>query len=49
MQLWYYAELLRFFAERREGPLVEDLRRAVAELADLAAADPAQPDRRSPG
>jgi len=24
-QLWYYGELLRFFALRRPGPLVEDL------------------------
>ena len=38
-QLWYYGELLRFFEERRPGPLVEDLRRAVDELADLVAAD----------
>ena len=34
-QLWYYGELLRFFAERRPGPLVEDLERAADELAVL--------------
>ena len=34
-QLWYYGELLRFFAERRPGPLVEDLERATDELAVL--------------
>lgn len=38
-QLWYYDELLSFFSERRPGPLVEDLQRAVDELADLLAAD----------
>ena len=38
-QLWYYDELLSFFSERRPGPLVEDLRQAVDELADLLAAD----------
>jgi (p)ppGpp synthase/HD superfamily hydrolase len=38
-QLWYYGELLRFFEERRPGPLVEDLRRAVGELTDLVEAD----------
>ena len=38
-QLWYYDELLTFFSERRPGPLVEDLQRAVEELADLLAAD----------
>jgi hypothetical protein len=32
----YYDELLRFFSARREGPLVEDLRHATAELADAA-------------
>jgi (p)ppGpp synthase/HD superfamily hydrolase len=39
-QIWYYGELLRFFAARRPGPLVEDLRRAVDELTDLVIADP---------
>jgi hypothetical protein len=39
-QVWYYTELLRIFATHREGPLLEDLRRAVAELAELMAADP---------
>jgi (p)ppGpp synthase/HD superfamily hydrolase len=38
-QLWYYHELLLFFAERRPGPLVEDLQRAVDELANLLAAE----------
>ena len=38
-QLWYYTELLRLFDERRPGPLVEDLRRAVAELAALVTTD----------
>jgi hypothetical protein len=38
-QLWYYRALLRFFAERRPGPLVEDLQRAVDELAGLLAAE----------
>lgn len=42
-QLWYYSELLAFFEQRRAGPLVEDLARAVAELAQLMADDPAQP------
>jgi (p)ppGpp synthase/HD superfamily hydrolase len=38
-QLWYYEELLSFFSARRPGPLVEDLQRAVEELADLLAAE----------
>jgi (p)ppGpp synthase/HD superfamily hydrolase len=38
-QLWYYSGLLTFFQERRPGPLTEDLRRAVAELAWLVAQD----------
>lgn len=38
-QLWYYRALLSFFAERRPGPLVEDLGRALAELEELAALD----------
>jgi (p)ppGpp synthase/HD superfamily hydrolase len=45
-QLWYYGELLAFFEQRRPGPLVEDLARAVNELAQLMADDPKQP--RSP-
>jgi (p)ppGpp synthase/HD superfamily hydrolase len=40
-QLWYYRALLEFFSTRRPGPLVEDLRRALAELEDLAAHDTA--------
>jgi (p)ppGpp synthase/HD superfamily hydrolase len=40
-QLWYYGALLEFFATRRPGPLVEDLRRALAELEHLAARDTA--------
>jgi len=39
-QLWYYTELLQLFNERRPGPLVEDLKRAVAELAELITANP---------
>lgn len=39
-QLWYYRALLEFFEARRPGPLVEDLRRALAEIEDLAARDP---------
>ena len=34
-QLWYYDGLLAFFLGRRPGPLTEDLRRAVNELAWL--------------
>ena len=41
-QLWYYGALLAFFQERRPGPLVEDLYRAVGELAWLVARDDAQ-------
>jgi hypothetical protein len=41
-QLWYYGGLLAFFAQRRPGPLTEDLRRAVGELAWLVARDDAQ-------
>lgn len=40
-QLWYYGELLRSFEDRRPGPLAEDLRRAVEELAALVARDEA--------
>jgi (p)ppGpp synthase/HD superfamily hydrolase len=35
-QLWYYHALTEFFAERHPGPLVEDLKRALAELEELA-------------
>lgn len=38
-QLWYYRALVELFSERRPGPLVEDLRRALDELDDLAAHD----------
>jgi (p)ppGpp synthase/HD superfamily hydrolase len=38
-QLWYYGRLLAFFAERRPGPLVDDLRHAIDELAELVATD----------
>jgi (p)ppGpp synthase/HD superfamily hydrolase len=34
-QLWYYGGLLEFFKLRRPGPLTEDLRRAIDELATL--------------
>jgi (p)ppGpp synthase/HD superfamily hydrolase len=40
-QLWYYESLLDFFEERRPGPLTEDLRRAVDELAALVAREEA--------
>jgi hypothetical protein len=43
-QLWYYRALLEFFDAGHPGPLVEDLRRALAELEDLAANDPAATD-----
>ena len=43
-QLWYYRASLDFFSTRHPGPLVEDLRRALAELEALAARDaPARP------
>lgn len=41
-QLWYYRALVEFFIARRPGPLVEDLRRAVSELEELAAANAAE-------
>lgn len=41
-QLWYYGGLVEFFADRRPGPLAEDLRRAVDELATLVGYDEAQ-------
>jgi hypothetical protein len=40
-QLWYYGGLLTFFEHRRPGPLTQDLRRAVGELAWLVASDDA--------
>jgi (p)ppGpp synthase/HD superfamily hydrolase len=40
-ELWYYGGLLELFERRRPGPLTEDLRHAVAELAWLVARDPA--------
>lgn len=42
-QLWYYRALLEFFSACRPGPLVEDLRRALRELEDLATRDPERP------
>jgi (p)ppGpp synthase/HD superfamily hydrolase len=36
-RVWYYGRLLELFSARRPGPLTEDLRRAVAEMRDLAA------------
>jgi len=41
-QLWYYRALVDFFSTRHSGPLVEDLRRALSELEELAAADHAE-------
>jgi (p)ppGpp synthase/HD superfamily hydrolase len=38
-QLWYYRGLLEFFGRRHPGPLVEDLRRALAELEELERQD----------
>jgi (p)ppGpp synthase/HD superfamily hydrolase len=40
-QLWYYSGLLDFFNRRRPGPLTEDLRCEVGELAWLVARDEA--------
>lgn len=42
-QLWYYRALLEFFSTRDPGPLVEDLRRALAELEHLADHDDRRP------
>jgi (p)ppGpp synthase/HD superfamily hydrolase len=42
-QLSYYTALLELFGDRCEGPLVEDLRHAVAELSELMVADPGTP------
>ena len=36
-QLWYYQRLVELFERRRPGPLTEDLRRAVDELAAMVA------------
>ncbi|MGZ8650443.1 MAG: HD domain-containing protein [Solirubrobacteraceae bacterium] len=44
-QLWYYRALVEFFSSRHAGPLTEDLRRALAELEDLARHDPAAAPR----
>ena len=41
-QLWYYRALVEFFSVRRPGPMVEDLRGALAELEQLVAADAAE-------
>jgi HD domain len=41
-QLWYYSGLVKFFDQRRPGPLAEDLWRPVGELAWLVARDQAQ-------
>jgi (p)ppGpp synthase/HD superfamily hydrolase len=41
-QLWYYDRLLEFFQNHRPGPVTEDLRRAVDELAALIGHDEAQ-------
>jgi (p)ppGpp synthase/HD superfamily hydrolase len=35
-QIWYYRALLEFFEKCHPGPLVEDLRRALAEIEALA-------------
>jgi (p)ppGpp synthase/HD superfamily hydrolase len=45
-QVWYYRALVAFFAERHPGPLVEDLKRALAELEELASIRPAWRTRR---
>jgi hypothetical protein len=39
-EVWYYGRLLELFERRRPGPLTEDLRQALAELAWLLARDP---------
>jgi (p)ppGpp synthase/HD superfamily hydrolase len=39
-QLAYYGALLELFGEDHDGPLLEDLRRAVTELADLVESQP---------
>lgn len=41
-QLWYYDHLVEFFRAHRPGPLAEDLRRAVEELAALVGHHDAQ-------
>lgn len=46
-QLSYYRGLLEFFERRRPGPLTEDLRRGVDELAALVARDEPQHRRGS--
>jgi hypothetical protein len=41
-QLWHYDGLVAFFRDHSPGPLAEDLRRAVDELATLVGHDEAQ-------
>lgn len=41
-QLWYYGGLLEYFDQHRRGPLTEDFRHAVGELAWLVARDQAR-------
>jgi len=48
-QLWYFGCLLEFFERRCPGPLTEDLRHSVGELARLVLADREQWHRRGPG
>ena len=43
--VWYYRELLGFFIQRRDGPLVEDLSEAVGDLTDLLGSDDRRGDR----
>jgi (p)ppGpp synthase/HD superfamily hydrolase len=43
-QLWYSRQLAQFFTRKRPGPLADDLREAVDELAVLIAADPQERD-----
>lgn len=44
-QLWYSERLAEFFSRKRPGPLADELRDAVEELAALIAADPEEPDQ----
>ena len=43
-QLWYSTRLAELFTRKRPGPLADELRDAVEELAALIAADPQEPD-----
>jgi (p)ppGpp synthase/HD superfamily hydrolase len=43
-QLWYSSRLAEFFTSKRPGPLADELRDAVGELAGLIAADPQETD-----